>query len=73
MHICLQFDDEDIHLESNNRADFVVQIFLDSRPQDESLKGLVVILAFLVRKLRQNKQKLITVGKSTEITQHIFQ
>ena len=37
-----------------------LKFFLDSRPQYESLEGLVDFLAFLVQELWQNKQKLIT-------------
>jgi len=33
------------------------KVFLDSRLQYESLEGLMDFLAFLVQKLRQNKQK----------------
>jgi len=58
MHICLHLDDVIIPWESTNRADFVAQ-GLDSRLQYESLEGLTDILAFLVQKLWQNKQKLI--------------
>jgi len=36
------------------------KVFVDSRLQYESLEGLMDFLAFLVQKLRQNKQKLIT-------------
>jgi len=59
MHICLHLDDVIIPRESTNRADFVVQSFLDSRLQYQSLEGLMNFLVFLVQKLRQNKQKLI--------------
>jgi len=59
MHICLQLDYAIIPWESTNRADFVAQIFLDSRLQYESLEGLMDFLAILAQKLWQNKQKLI--------------
>jgi len=36
-----------------------LRVFLDSRLQYESLEGLMDFLAFLVQKLRQNKQELI--------------
>jgi len=38
MHSCLHFDDVIIPWESNNRADFVTQSFLDSRLRYESLE-----------------------------------
>ena len=59
MHICLHFDDDVIPWESNNRADFVAQTFLDSRLQCVSFEGLMDFLAFLVQTSWQNKQKLI--------------
>ena len=71
MHICLHLDDDVIPWESNNRADFVAQLFLDSRLQYESLEGLMDFLAFLVQKLWQNKQKLIR--EAPEITHRIPQ
>ena len=49
MHICLQLDYAIIPWESTNRADFVAQIFLDSRLQYESLEGLMNFLALLVQ------------------------
>jgi len=61
MHICLHLGDNVIPWESNNRADFVAQFFFYSRLQNESLEGLMDILAFLVQTLRQNKQKVIRV------------
>ena len=36
-----------------------LKVFLDSRLQYESLEGLMDFPAFLVQKLRQNKQKII--------------
>jgi len=35
-----------------------LKVFLDSTLKYESLEGLIDFLAFLVQKLRQNKQKL---------------
>jgi len=59
MHICLHLDNIIIPWESANQADFVAQSFLNPRLQYESLEGLMDVLAFLVQKLWQNKQKLI--------------
>jgi len=59
MHICLHLDDVIIPWEPISRADFVAQSFLGSRLQYKSLEGLMDFLAFLVQKLRQNKQKIM--------------
>jgi len=59
MHICLHLDDDVISWEANNQPDFAAQIVLDSTLQSESLKGLMDFLAFLVKTLWQNRQKLI--------------
>jgi len=61
-YICLHLGDLIISWESNNRADFVAQsLYFYSRLQHESLEGLMNFLAYLVQKLKQNKQKLIRV------------
>jgi len=57
MHICLHLDDVIIPWGPTNRTEFVVQSFLDSRLQHETSVGLMDFLAFLLQKLRQNKQK----------------
>ena len=57
MHICLHLDDVITPWGLTNRADFVAQIFFDSRLQYESLEGFMDFLAFLVQKLWKNKQE----------------
>jgi len=59
MHICFHLDDIIVPWEPTNQTDFVVQSFFGFYATILVFRGFDGLLAFLVQKLWQNKQKLI--------------